>query len=126
MFAQLDLLTIMVSAQNALQEPFGAQPQANASSFAVKTQPSQAQPTHVYAMLDSVFLVDHANHAHQDISSLMDIASPAQLTQSSMLPPKLAAAFQDSSPINGVFAPENAEPMRSTMLLLNYAHVLMD
>lgn len=125
-FVQLDLLTIMESVQDVLQEPSGAQLQANASLSVVKTQLIQAQPTHVSAMLDSVFLVVHAKHAHQDISSQTDIALPAQLTQFSMLLPKLAVAFQDSSPINGVFALENAEQMKSTMLLLKPVHALMD
>jgi hypothetical protein len=68
----------MESAQDVLQEPYGAQLQANASLFAVKTQPTQAQPTHVSAMLDSVFLVVHVKLAHQDISFRMDIALLAQ------------------------------------------------
>ena len=126
MFAQLDLPTIMESAQDALQEHSGVQLQVNASLFVVKTQPTQAQPTHVSAMLDLDFLVVHVKHAPQDISSPMDIALRAQLTQFSMLPLKAADAFQDFSPINGVFAPENAEPMKFTTLRLKHAHALMD
>jgi hypothetical protein len=64
--------------QDALQELFGVQLQADAYLSVAKTQLTLAQPTPVSAMLDSGFLVDRAKHAHQDISSQMDTVLPAQ------------------------------------------------
>ncbi len=124
--AHLDSLTTMEYAQNVLLEPSGAQPQANASTSAVKIQPTPAQPTPVSAVLDSVFSVDHAKHVHQDISLPMDTVLLAQSTQSSILPPKTVLAFPDSSPINGVSVLENAELTKYTTLPPKPAHALTD
>lgn len=123
--AHPDSPTITEYAQNAHQELFGVQHLANASMFAGKTQPTQLQPTPVFAVLDLVFLVGHVKHAHQDILSLMDIVLLAQSTQLTTLPPKIAHVFLDFSPTNGVFVLENVVLTKFITLPLKLAHVLM-
>jgi hypothetical protein len=124
--AHLDSPTITESAQNVLLEPSGAQPQANVSMFAVKTQLTPAQLTPACAVLGSAFSVDHAKPAHQDILLPMDTVLLAQSTQSSILPPKTVLAFPDSLPINGVYVLENAELTKSTTLPHKPVHALKD
>jgi len=124
--AHLDSPTIMEFAQNALPELFGVQHPANAFMFAVKTQPTQLQLMPVFAVLDSVFLVDHVKYAHRDILSLMDTVLLAQSTPLTILPHKTVHAFLDSSPINGESVLENAVLTKFTILPLKPAHVLMD
>jgi hypothetical protein len=73
-FAQQDLPTILVHAQNVLKEHYGVQQLINVFMSAGKTQPTLPLLNPVYAIQDTDYMEDHVKSAHSTILSPMDIA----------------------------------------------------
>jgi len=124
--AKLDSLIILVFAQNALLDLFGAQLQANVFTFVVKMQHILKLLELVCATLDLDCILDHAKHVLITILSQMDTVLLVQLTLSTMLLQKNATVQLDSLLINGESARKSVEQTKSTQVALKDAHVFKD
>jgi len=113
-FVHQDSPTTTESAPNAPPEPSGAQPPANASSSAVKTQSTQPHPTAASVWQATEFCQASANNAQTASSSATDTASPVQSTQPTTPTLLIVIAQLDSTPTNMESAPRNAELTKST------------
>ena len=105
--------TTMESARNALREPSLAQPQADASLYAAKTQSTPQQPMPASAFLATAFSQANASNVPQTTSSATDIASPALSIQPTTQKRSAVTAHLATLPTNLASALRNVEPMKS-------------
>jgi len=113
-------------ALSVLREHYGAHHQISVFSSVDKIPPILLLPQLVSVIQDTECSVDHAKLVLITTSSPTDTVSPALSMPPTILKAKPVSAQLDSSPTNGEFAPENAEPMRCTIARLKVAHASMD